>query len=133
MPGLTNSVTEPIRRATFGDQLRRHAARIPDRPAIIALHSPLHERRVLTYRELNEQANRLANSLAAQGVGLGDVVATMGLAGAFETYTSYAFYCVILVRLYLVGRLVQHLRILPDYPCFCSELEFFFPVNFRLH
>lgn len=78
MPGLTNSVTEPIRRATFGDQLRRHAARIPDRPAIIALHSPLHERRVLTYRELNEQANRLANSLAAQGVGLGDVVATMG-------------------------------------------------------
>jgi acyl-CoA synthetase (AMP-forming)/AMP-acid ligase II len=78
MSGTTNSIGEPIRRATFGDQLRRHAARVPDRAAIVALHSPLHERRVLTYRELNEQANRLANSLAAQGVGLGDVVATMG-------------------------------------------------------
>jgi acyl-CoA synthetase (AMP-forming)/AMP-acid ligase II len=74
----TTGIEEAVRRATFGDQLRRHAARIPDRPAIVALHSPLHERRVLTYRELNEQANRLANSLAALGVGLGDVVATMG-------------------------------------------------------
>lgn len=74
----TESIGESVRRATFGDQLRRHAARIPDRPAIVALHSPLHERRVLTYRELNERVNRMANSLAARGVGLGDVVATMG-------------------------------------------------------
>lgn len=74
----TASIGEPVRRATFGDQLRRHAARIPDRAAVVALHSPLHERRVLTYRELNEQVNRLANSLAARGVGVGDVVATMG-------------------------------------------------------
>lgn len=74
----TDSIADPVRRATFGDQLRRHAARIPDRPAIVALHSPLHERRVLTYRELNERVNRLANALAARGVGVGDVVATMG-------------------------------------------------------
>lgn len=78
MSPSTGSIGEPVRRATFGDQLRRNAARLPDRPAIVALHSPLHERRVLTYRQLNEQANRLANSLAAHGIGRGDVVATMG-------------------------------------------------------
>ncbi len=72
------SIAAPIRRATFGDQLRRNALRLRDRPAIVALHSPLHERRVMTYRELNERANRLANSLAERGVGLGDVVAIMG-------------------------------------------------------
>lgn len=75
---IAQSVHEPVRRATFGDQLRRHARRIGDRPALIALHTPAAERRVVTYRELNEQANRLANSLAAQGVGRGDVVAIMG-------------------------------------------------------
>ncbi len=78
MSGDPGSTDEPVRRATFGDQLRRNAARLPDRPAIVALHSPLHERRVLTYRELNERVNRLADSLAKRGVGLGDVVATMG-------------------------------------------------------
>lgn len=78
MTSSTGSVSDTIRRATFGDQLRRHAARIPNKPAVIATDSPLHERRVLTYGQLNEQVNRLANSLAAQGVGLGDVVATMG-------------------------------------------------------
>lgn len=78
MASTVGSVSDSIRRATFGDQLRRHAARIPNKPAIVALDSPLHERRVLTYAQLNEQANRLANSLAAQGVGTGDVVATMG-------------------------------------------------------
>ena len=72
------SIEAPIRRATFGDQLRRNAVRLGDRAAIVALHSPLHERRVLTYRELNERANRLANSFASRGVGLGDVVAIMG-------------------------------------------------------
>ncbi len=74
----STSIAEPVRRATFGDQLRRHAARVPDRAAIVALHSPAAERRVLTYRQLNDQVNRLANSLAAHGVGVGDVVATMG-------------------------------------------------------
>ena len=78
MSSETRSIEQPLRRATFGDQLRRNAARLPDRAAIVALHSPLHERRVMTYRELNERANRLANAFAQRGVGLGDVVATMG-------------------------------------------------------
>ncbi len=72
------SLSNPVRRATFGDQLRRNAARIPDRPAIIAIHSPVAARRVLTYKELNSQANRLAHALREQGIGPGDVVATMG-------------------------------------------------------
>lgn len=73
-----DAIARPISRATFGDQLRRHARRVPDRPAVIALHSPLHERRVLTYAELDDRVNRFANSLAERGVGPGDVVATMG-------------------------------------------------------
>lgn len=72
------SVGDEVRRATFGDQLRRNAVRFPDRPAIVALHSPQHERRVLTYSELNSRANCLAQALASRGVGHGDVVATMG-------------------------------------------------------
>lgn len=69
---------DPARRATLGDQLRRNAKRRPDREAIVALDSPAGQRRSLTYRELNSQANRLASALAARGVGRGDVVAIMG-------------------------------------------------------
>jgi acyl-CoA synthetase (AMP-forming)/AMP-acid ligase II len=71
-------VTDPARRATLGDQLRRNALRRPDREAIVAIHSPAGERRSLTYRELNSQVNRMADALAARGVGRGDVVALMG-------------------------------------------------------
>ena len=68
-----------MRRATFGDQLRRNAARLPDRPAIVALHSPAHERRVLTYRgaERAGQPPRRSRS-RGEASGTGDVVATMG-------------------------------------------------------
>jgi acyl-CoA synthetase (AMP-forming)/AMP-acid ligase II len=67
------------RRATFGDQLRRNAIRYPDREAIVAYGDPTSTsgRRSLTYAELNDRANRMANSLAARGVGTGDVVAIM--------------------------------------------------------
>ncbi len=71
-------IEEPVRRATFGDQLRRNAQRHPDKPAVVALDSPAHPRRRLTYRELDQQANRVANALADRGVGTGDVVAIMG-------------------------------------------------------
>jgi acyl-CoA synthetase (AMP-forming)/AMP-acid ligase II len=71
--------TSPARRATFGDQLRRHALHHPKRPAVVAYGSPDDgARRVLTYGELNTAANRLAHSLAARGVTKGDVVAIMG-------------------------------------------------------
>lgn len=68
----------PARRATLGDQLRRNALRHPDREALIQPSSPAGGRRFVTYAELDEQANRLAHSLAAHGVGAGDVVAIMG-------------------------------------------------------
>lgn len=45
------------------------AARTPDRKAVVACD------RTLTYRELNEQANRIAHGLIAYGVKPGDIVA----------------------------------------------------------
>ncbi len=71
-------IEAPIRRATFGDQLRRNSQRHPDRLALVALDSPAHPRRELTYRQLDEQVNQVANALAGRGVGTGDVVAIMG-------------------------------------------------------
>lgn len=71
-------VDSALRRATFGDQLRRNAARHPDKPAIVALDSPAHGRRTLTYAELDQRANQVAHALAERGVRTGDVVAIMG-------------------------------------------------------
>lgn len=45
------------------------AERIPDNTAVIACD------KVLTYRELNEQANRIAHSLIEKGVEVGDIIA----------------------------------------------------------
>jgi acyl-CoA synthetase (AMP-forming)/AMP-acid ligase II len=79
MSNSAAAVTLPIRRATFGDQLRRNALRFPDREALVAVGGPDENgRRAMTYRQLNSQANQLASSLHARGVGPGDVVAIMG-------------------------------------------------------
>jgi len=43
--------------------------RTPDKVAVVACD------RTLTYAELNEQANRIAHSLVARGIGIGDIVA----------------------------------------------------------
>lgn len=68
-----------VRRATLGDQLRRTAARFPEREAIVVPAEVTGQgRRALRYKELNEYANRLAAHLADRGVKVGDVVATMG-------------------------------------------------------
>lgn len=65
-----------LRRATIGDQLRRHAQHQPDKAALVFLH-PRGGRQAVTYAELDRRANRLAHALAAMGVGRGDVVAMM--------------------------------------------------------
>jgi len=82
MSDTTIDARGPLRRATFGDQLRRNALRHPDREAIVAYGVPGAaagtERRSLTYAQLHERSNRLADSLARRGVGRGDVVAIMG-------------------------------------------------------
>ena len=60
-----------IRRQTLGDLLRRTAARLPDKPAVICGDV------TWTYGELERIVNRLAHGLAARGVGLGDRVAIL--------------------------------------------------------
>ena len=47
------------------------AEKTPDKTAVIACD------KTLTYRELNEEANRIAHSLIEKGVGVGDIVAFM--------------------------------------------------------
>jgi acyl-CoA synthetase (AMP-forming)/AMP-acid ligase II len=68
--------SHPARRATIGDQLRRHARTQPAKAAIVFHHSD-GRREVVSYGELNSRANRLASSLALAGVQRGDVVAMM--------------------------------------------------------
>jgi acyl-CoA synthetase (AMP-forming)/AMP-acid ligase II len=63
-------------RATIGDQLRRHAQHIPEKPAIIFYH-PSGERQVYSYSKLNTMVNRFAGALVGYGVQRGDVVAVM--------------------------------------------------------
>jgi acyl-CoA synthetase (AMP-forming)/AMP-acid ligase II len=71
--------SNPARRATIGDYLRRNALRFPDREALVMPVSAANPvRRSLTYKELNTSANRMAHSLLDLGVEKGDVVATMG-------------------------------------------------------
>ena len=60
-----------IRRQTVGDVLRRTAARFPDKTGIVCGET------AWTYREFDSIANRLANGLAADGVGQGDRVAIL--------------------------------------------------------
>lgn len=64
------------RRATLGDQIRRHAQHQGDNNAVV-FYRPDGEREELTYSQLNRRANALASSLARQGVSRGDVVAVM--------------------------------------------------------
>ena len=68
---------EPSRRATIGDQLRRHAVNQPNRLAIAYFSEHGDEIERLTYAELNERVNRIANSLAGLGVERGDVIGVM--------------------------------------------------------
>lgn len=65
LQGLTiTKATEPFVHQEF----ERHAARFPDRTAVTA------GERSLTYRQLDDQANRLAQLLLGRGIGRGDVV-----------------------------------------------------------
>lgn len=71
--------SNPARRATIGDYLRRNAIRYPDREALVMPVSAANPvRRSLTFAELNRSANRMAHSLLDLGIERGDVIATMG-------------------------------------------------------
>jgi acyl-CoA synthetase (AMP-forming)/AMP-acid ligase II len=64
-------------RATLGDQIRRHARNQPDHLAIAHFDKAGTCLERLTYRELNQRTNRLAQSLRDLGIRRGDVVAIM--------------------------------------------------------
>lgn len=65
-----------IRRATLGDQLRRHAQHQPKKAAVI-FYRPDGSREEVSYLELNGRANAFAAYLELQGVKRGDCVAMM--------------------------------------------------------
>ncbi|HSK30147.1 MAG TPA: AMP-binding protein, partial [Candidatus Limnocylindria bacterium] len=52
----------------IGESLPRNSQHFPHKPAIVD------SRRTVSYRELHERTNRLANYLLAQGVGRGEIV-----------------------------------------------------------
>lgn len=65
------SVKDDRKPLTLGTLIERNAEKYGDRPAI------LYEDRSLTYRELNQWANRIAHYLQDQGLGKGDAIAIM--------------------------------------------------------
>ena len=81
MNAASTIATTPLGRATLGDQLRRHARTLRDKPAFVS-YGIDGARRVTTYRELDEQANRFASALLAHGVRRG-ALAVVGLDQAF--------------------------------------------------
>ena len=60
-----------IQRVNVADQLTRTAWRVPGKEAVVD-----GERR-LTYRELNDEVNRVANTLVARGYERGDAMVLM--------------------------------------------------------
>ena len=63
-----------MRRMCVGDMIRRRALNEPNKEALVNSHDGNITRRV-TYRELNNEANRFANALTSLGIKKGDKVA----------------------------------------------------------
>src|SRR5258706_7005336 len=63
---------EPHRSFTFGDLLREHRRSRPTKQAVVDSNVRL------TYLELDDRVNRLANSLRTAGIGPGDRLAWLG-------------------------------------------------------
>ena len=70
-----SATTSGPRGLVLGEVLRRHAAVVPDKPALIFRDGD--HREVVTYGQLDERANRFAHLLAAHGVERGDRVAVL--------------------------------------------------------
>jgi acyl-CoA synthetase (AMP-forming)/AMP-acid ligase II len=87
MTDPTAIASSPLGRATLGDQLRRHARTLRDKPAFVSYDAE-GARRITTYRELDERANRFASALLARGVHRGDRIAVMARNGV-ESVVAY--------------------------------------------
>ena len=90
---LTN---ETMVHVLFEEQVER----TPDKTAIIACD------KTLTYRELNEEANKIAHSLIEKGIGVGDIVAFMLLRKSYMISTILG----------ILKSGAAYLPIDPDYP-----------------
>jgi fatty-acyl-CoA synthase len=64
------AASTPLLGETIGANLERTAARVPDRPALVARHQGLR----LTYAELNAEVDRVARAILAAGLEAGDRV-----------------------------------------------------------
>jgi fatty-acyl-CoA synthase/long-chain acyl-CoA synthetase len=80
--GVTSDAQLTARGMTASDQLARHARVAPD---VAALR---YDGEGLSYRELDERVNRVANVLRERGVAMGDRVAVLGL-NSRELIESY--------------------------------------------
>ena len=80
----------------FEEQVKR----TPDKTAIVACD------KTLTYRELNEEANKIAHSLIEKGIGVGDIVAFMLLRKSYMISTILG----------ILKSGAAYLPIDPDYP-----------------
>lgn len=78
-----------LRRATLGDVLERRARRDGNASAVV-VHLPDGRRVALSYADLDALVNRMSHVLTAEGVGRGDVVATMATNGLDHVVTYYA-------------------------------------------
>src|SRR5688572_21563696 len=82
------------------DFLAQHAARHPDRAAVI-----LHDGPTLTYADLDRQANQLANAMLGLGLTSGDKCTTVGYNSTHHSIVGAAGRRLILVSLPMNYRL----------------------------
>ncbi len=82
------------------DFLAQHAARQPDRAAVI-----LHDGPTLTYADLDRQANQLANAMLGLGLTSGDKCTTVGYNSTHHSIVGAAGRRLILVSLPMNYRL----------------------------
>ena len=95
--------------------IRRGAARYADRTALVYVDG-VNEDRALTYREVNDAANRIANVLIARGVAKGQRVALLIGNGPWSLSVDFACVKAGVTRVPLNGRLslTEHQRMLEE-------------------
>lgn len=69
--GFNDTATDYPKEKCIHELFETQADSIPNSIAVVAVD------KVLTYQELNEEANRIANSLLSNGIGKGDIVAVI--------------------------------------------------------